>query len=281
MRRNNMFGMEKYWENPDILHVNCKDPGAYFIPYECEEKARKGFRGDSKFFKSLNGIWKFKYYTSVSNVNEEFYTEGYNADDWDDLIVPSNWQMHGYDKPQYTNIRYPFPIDPPFVPDENPAGLYIRDFKIDKKENKDYHLVFEGVDSCFYLWVNGEFAGYSQVSHMTSEFDVTSLLRDENNRISVMVLKWCDGSYLEDQDMWRLSGIFREVYILSRDKVHISDVFVKAYLNDDFSLGTLRCEIETEGDQNLDIFAVLKDSKAGMISDTNTALMKNGIIAAG
>ncbi|AUS98598.1 glycoside hydrolase family 2 [Clostridium thermosuccinogenes] len=265
-----MLCVDKYWENPDILHVNCEKPHAYFIPYENEAKAKKGIRGNSKYFKSLNGSWKFKYHDSVHMVEDGFYAENFDASGWDDLKVPSNWQMHGYDKPHYTNVNYPYPCDPPYVPDSNPAGLYIRDFIIKEADNKDLYLVFEGVDSCFYVWVNGRFVGYSQVSHMTSEFNISEYVKPGNNRLAVMVLKWCDGSYLEDQDMWRLSGIFREVYLLARNKAHISDIFVKTELNSTYTEGTLKCELELAGSASSDIRVVLKDIHGDVLYDKAT-----------
>lgn len=273
-----MSFVEKYWEDPSKLHINCEKPHAYFIPYENEVKAQKGIRGTSKFFQSLNGSWKFKYHDTINKVEDGFYNADYDANTWDELIVPSNWQMHGYDKPNYTNVNYPFPFDPPFVPNENPTGLYIRDFNVEVKKNKFVNLVFEGVDSCFYVWINGIQVGYSQVSHMTSEFNITPYLKDGKNRIAVMVLKWCDGSYLEDQDKWRLSGIFREVYLLSRDEEHISDIFVKTELNDDFSEGIIRCEIETKGKTESDIKAVLKGFKEETQSDISLEKMNSGIL---
>jgi beta-galactosidase len=239
--------VKKYWEDLSTFHINCEKPRAYFIPYENEEKARQGIRGTSKFYRSLNGVWKFKYYDSVMQVEDGFYSAEYDTGCWDSIPVPSNWQMHGYDIPHYTNVNYPYPCDPPYVPNDNPAGLYVRDFDWAPEKDKETYLVFEGVDSCFYLWVNGIEVGYSQVSHMTSEFNITPCLKHGKNRISLMVLKWCDGSYLEDQDMWRMSGIFREVYLLQRDKIHISDVFIKSELSDDFGEGTLVCEVEITG----------------------------------
>jgi len=274
-----MFFIEKYWENPSRLHVNCEKPHAYFIPFEDQCKAQKGIRDDSAFFRSLNGSWKFKYHDTVYDVEDGFYRDDYDTTGWDDLIVPSNWQMHGYDKPHYTNVNYPFPCDPPFVPDNNPAGIYVRDFNINNMNGKDAYLVFEGVDSCFYVWVNGNFVGYSQVSHMTSEFNITRYIRAGKNRIAVMVLKWCDGSYLEDQDMWRLSGIFREVYLLTRDKVHISDVFVKTDLNKGFSEAILKCEIKTAGSTTcaLSHFKfVLKDTNDKTLSEQGIDLSHKG-----
>lgn len=273
-----MFFVEKYWENPQVLHVNTEKPHAYFIPYESEDKAKKGIRGNSKFYKSLNGQWKFKYYDTVSMVEDGFYACNYNANSWDDLIVPSNWQMHGYDKPHYTNVNYPYPCDPPFVPNDNPAGLFIRDFYVDKIDNKNVYLVFEGVDSCFYLWVNGTFVGYSQVSHMTSEFNIAQHLKPGNNRLAVMVLKWCDGSYLEDQDMWRMSGIFRDVYLLTREKVHISDIFIKTDLNENLTEGVLSCEITLSGGTSANICALLKDIHGDILSEQQANMVQQGIL---
>lgn len=253
----------KYIENPGMLHENCEKPRAYFIPYDTEEKALKALRGDSAFYTSLNGVWKFKYYNNAHEVLEEFYSEDYCADSWNTIPVPSNWQMHGYDIPHYTNVKYPYPCDPPFVPNINPAGLYIRDFYIHPAEGKEYYINFEGVDSCFFLWINGQYTGYSQVSHMTSEFNVTRFLKDGKNIIAVMVLKWCDGSYLEDQDMWRLSGIFRDVALIERDRVHISDIFVKPRLDSGFSQAGFWCGIETSGGV-LNVRAVLMDPEGNV-----------------
>ena len=276
--RNKMILPEKYWENPQILHVNCEKPRAYFIPYENEKKALGRIRGESGYYFDLNGIWKFRYYDSVHKAEPDVCHPGFSPETWDDIPVPSNWQLHGYDIPQYTNINYPFPCDPPHVPSENPAGVYLRDFILEIDSSKEYYLNFEGVDSCFYLWVNGHFAGYSQVSHMTSEFNITSLLKNGKNRLAVMVLKWCDGSYLEDQDMWRLSGIFRDVYILERDKVHISDIFIKTSLSPDFADGELICEIEMNSDTLTEVHARLVDPSGGIVGEFREKINRSGII---
>ena len=270
--------IEKYWKDPHRLHIGCEKPHAYFIPYESEAKAAKGIRGTSGYFKSLNGAWKFKYHASVHRVEDGFYAENYDAGGWDDLPVPSNWQMHGYDRPQYTNVNYPYPCDPPFVPDDNPAGLYIRDFTVGDAAGQSF-LVFEGVDSCFYLWVNGVFAGYSQVSHTTSEFNITAFVKPGTNRLAVMVLKWCDGSYLEDQDMWRLSGIFRDVYVLTRRKEHISDLFVKAELDECLDSGVLKCEVDVAGDAPAQIRAVLKGPGGEILAEERKDILRRGAFA--
>ncbi len=270
--------IKKYYEDPELLHENCEKPRAYFIPYDTEGKAAKGLRGDSKFYRSLNGSWKFKYYESANEVRDGFYSDLFCADEWDEIPVPSNWQMHGYDIPQYTNVKYPFPCDPPHVPDRNPAGLYIREFQASIDSGREYYLVFEGVDSCFFLWMNGKYIGYSQVSHMTSEFNVTSMIRPGTNRIAVMVLKWCDGSYLEDQDMWRLSGIFREVGLLSRDRIHIGDIFVKPQLTPDFSSGLLQCEVEIKGLSALGVRVILKDPGGNITGSCEKLIQGSGSI---
>ncbi|HWT76057.1 MAG TPA: glycoside hydrolase family 2 TIM barrel-domain containing protein, partial [Mobilitalea sp.] len=273
-----MIKLEKYWQDPAKLHINCEKPHAYYIPYDCEKKAEKGVRGASNFFQSLSGTWKFRYYSSVNDVEENFFDADYDAAGWDDLVVPSNWQMHGYDKPNYTNVNYPFPYDPPYVPDDNPAGLYVKDFNYKVESSKKIKLVFEGVDSCFYVWINGKQVGYSQVSHMTSEFDATKYLQSGANRIAVVVLKWCDGSYLEDQDKWRLSGIFRDVYLLSRDNDHIVDIFVKAELSDSFDAGEISCEIETSSDAALTITAVLNDAQGKLLQEQKAEVKGEGTI---
>ena len=242
--------MRHYHESLDHLHVGCEDPRAYFVPFPSEEEALSLTRSESAYFKTLNGEWQFRYYPSFSMVPDQ---DG-NAlplEDADTITVPKCWQTElgrGYDVPNYTNIAYPFPVDPPFVPDENPCGLYRREFTLPRlAEGKSVYLNFEGVDSAFYVWINGVFAAYSQVSHMTSEIDVTKLVKPGVNDIKVLVVKWSDGSYLEDQDKWRMSGIFREVYLLFRDKTHIKDIFVKCSLDDSFSSAEFEAELSVTG----------------------------------
>ena len=238
------FGIFDYHTTHKILHVNCEKPRAYFVPFSNEADARDGAREYSEYFKTLIGEWDFKFYNNLFEVDDpsgevEFFEK---------LDVPMNWQHalgRNYDKIQYTNSDYPIPLDPPNVPLENPVGLYSRSFTLTEEElsGKDIMLNFEGVDSCFYLYINNKFVGYSQVSHMTSEFNVTDFVKAGENLIRVLVLKWCDGTYLEDQDMFRSSGIFREVYLLRRDKARINDVFVRYDLNDDFSKADVRVEL--------------------------------------
>ncbi len=254
-----------YHKTLSALHVGCEKPHAYFIPYQDEKTASRGLRGASRYFKSLCGDWDFRYYPSVTEV-EDFTAPGFDRAGMDKLTVPKNWQMElnrGYDVPTYRNVEYPYPIDPPHVPDENPCGLYIRDFTVAEEtlDGKTVYLTFEGVDSCFYVWVNGTFCAYSQVSHMISEIDVTSLLHAGNNTVAVLVLKWCDGSYLEDQDMWRMSGIFREVYLTAREKTHLVDFFIKTELNPDLSCAKLRMDVTANGSLPLTYRLLSPDGK--------------------
>jgi len=187
-----------------------------------------GNREVSDRLQMLNGKWNFRYYKSVHDLQDAFYAPDYDTSDYGRINVPGVWQMAGYDTHQYTNIRYPFPFDPPYVPHDNPCGAYVHTFDYhEDMEAAKVYLNFEGVDSCFYVWLNGSYVGYSQVSHATSEFDVSSVIAEGENRLAVLVLKWCDGSYLEDQDKFRMSGIFRDVYLLKRPAQAVRDYFVR------------------------------------------------------
>ena len=230
------------YENPKLLHQNREPERAYYIPYDSEKAAVAG--GESPKRKLLNGDWAFKYYERPVDVPESLFAEDCNLSVWDVLPVPSNWQMHGYDIIQYTNINYPFPVDPPFVPDDNPTGMYAVDFTIPKDwQGNETYIVFEGVNSFFFVYLNGQKVGFSKVSHNQSEFNLTKYLKVGTNRLTVQVLKWCDGSYLEDQDFFRLSGIFRDVYLLSRPVGHLKDFFIKAGAD-----GKLEVSADSEAD---------------------------------
>lgn len=237
--------VEKFFENPKILHVNTMNNRAYFVPYSNADEALSEDRTCSGRFYLLNGYWNFEYFNSIYDVTDKFYESRYDFSKYNKIPVPGAWQNYGYDKHQYTNIKYPFPYDPPYVPTENPCGVYVRHFEIDSKfNNQRKYINFEGVDSCFYLWINGNFVGYSQVSHATSEFDITAYVQEGTNTIAVLVLKWCDGSYFEDQDKFRMSGIFRDVYILFRPKEHIRDFSVKIDLKNEYKQADISVELE-------------------------------------
>ena len=217
----------RFYEDLNVLHDKTMPARAYYIPASVRMDDLVEHRESSDRFQMLSGEWKFQYYNSIYDVKESFYEKGYDVSGFDHVTVPGVWQMDGYDTHQYTNIRYPFPFDPPYVPQDIPCGAYVHNFEYnrEKKASKAF-LNFEGVDSCFYVWVNGVYAGYSQVSHATSEFDVTDLLNEGENTLAVLVLKWCDGSYLEDQDKFRMSGIFRDVYLLKRPEKTIRDYHI-------------------------------------------------------
>ena len=223
----------RYYENLNVLHENTMPARAYYIPASKRMDNLVEHREESDRMQLLNGTWKFQYFTSIYNIKDSFFEKNYDTENFDEIQVPSVWQMAGYDTHQYTNIRYPFPFDPPYVPQDIPCGAYVHNFEYsrDEKASKAF-LNFEGVDSCFYVWINGSYVGYSQVSHMTSEFDVTDVLQDGTNTVAVLVMKWCDGSYLEDQDKFRMSGIFRDVYILKRPEQAISDYHIKSKIED-------------------------------------------------
>jgi beta-galactosidase len=234
-----------YHEDQSILHVGCEKERAYYIPFSSSAAAQCSPREKSDRFILLSGDWYFDYYESYYDVpDERIGKTQFSAAD-KTIPVPSNWQMHGYDKPQYTNVNYPIPYDPPYVPHQNPTGVYTRSFEITEFDGTKEYIVFEGVDSCFYLYINGEFVGYSQGPHNTSEFDITDKLILGKNFVTVVVLQWCDGTYLDDQDKFRLSGIFRDVYLLKRPRGHIRDYFVKTKVDDNFKAATLSIEVDS------------------------------------
>ncbi|WP_295153607.1 glycoside hydrolase family 2 TIM barrel-domain containing protein [uncultured Ruminococcus sp.] len=226
-----------YHEDAQALHIGTLPDHAYFIPFA---KGQDPFaeRTASKRFELLNGDWDFVYYESIIDMPDDF-TDTFSGK----LPVPSNWQLHGFDKAQYTNVCYPIPFDPPYVPDDIPVGVYGRDH-IYVPDGMRRILCFEGADSCLYLYINGQFAGYSQVSHHTSEFDITDFLHEGVNRITAAVLKWCDGTYLEDQDKFRLSGIFRDVYVLSRPEKRLQNYRIEASPDSTLQNGLLRVSVE-------------------------------------
>ena len=237
------MNLPKYHLNPHALHINTLPNRAYYIPYSNRYTALRDERRESDRFQLLSGKWKFRYFDSLIHVPDDFLTmnEGMAS-----IPVPSVWQTQGYDRHQYTNWRYPFPYDPPYVPEDNPCGLYRRTFSI-PEDNSRRTLVFEGVDSCFYLWINRRFVGYSQISHAISEFDITDFVHPGENEIQVLVLKWCDGSYFEDQDKFRMSGIFRDVYILRREQRHLWDYFIHTDLSPDRRSAVVRVSLEYRG----------------------------------
>jgi len=266
----------RYYEDLSVLHENTMPARAYFIPASKRMDNLVEHREESDRMQLLNGTWKFQYFNSIYDVQEPFFEKDYDTENFDEIQVPSVWQMAGYDTHQYTNIRYPFPFDPPYVPQDIPCGTYAHTFVYHKDENAPKaFLNFEGVDSCFYVWINGSYIGYSQVSHMTSEFDVTAVLQDGTNTVAVLVMKWCDGSYLEDQDKFRMSGIFRDVYILKRPKQAISDYHIKTRIEDMLA----KVEIEMKFYSPLNVKISIEDRNGavvalGSIAEEGTAVLE-------
>ena len=231
----------RHYEDLKIMHENTMPCRAYYIPASHEMGALVENRFSSDRVICLNGTWQFQYFESIYDLQEKFYEQVYDCSNFTQVEVPGVWQNYGYDSHQYTNVRYPIPLDPPYVPQENPCGAYIRKFMYQKQEKAPKaYLNFEGVDSCFYVWVNGTYVGYSQVSHATSEFDVTNVLTDGENTLAVLVLKWCDGTYLEDQDKFRMSGIFRDVYLLNRPENVVYDYFTTTEIQEEQAVITVQ-----------------------------------------
>ena len=253
----------RYYENLSVLHENTMPARAYYIPASKRMDNLVEHREESDRMQLLNGTWKFQYFNSIYDIQDSFFEKNYDTENFDEIQVPSVWQMAGYDTHQYTNIRYPFPFDPPYVPQDIPCGAYVHNFEYsrDEKASKAF-LNFEGVDSCFYVWINGSYIGYSQVSHMTSEFDVTDVLQDGTNTVAVLVMKWCDGSYLEDQDKFRMSGIFRDVYILKRPKQAISDYHIKTRIEDMLA----KVEIEMKFYSPLNVKISIEDRNGAFVA---------------
>lgn len=266
----------RYYENLSVLHENTMPARAYYIPASRRMDNLVEHREESDRMQLLNGTWKFQYFNSIYDIQDSFFEKNYDTENFDEIQVPSVWQMAGYDTHQYTNIRYPFPFDPPYVPQDIPCGAYVHTFEYsrDEKAPKSF-LNFEGVDSCFYVWINGSYIGYSQVSHMTSEFEVTDVLQDGMNTVAVLVMKWCDGSYLEDQDKFRMSGIFRDVYILKRPKQAISDYHIKTRIEDMLA----KVEIEMKFYSPLNVKISIEDRNGavvalGSIAEEGTAVLE-------
>lgn len=244
------------WENPAVLRINKEPAHCIIMPCESADKAARGQWQDSKYYQLLNGTWKFNWVGNPDQRPADFYKPDFDVSKWADITVPGNWQMQGYGTPVYSSGGYTFKIDQPRVTSEpdkeytnyanrNPVGSYRRDFTVPKDwSGKEIFVVFNGVDSAFYLWVNGQRIGYSQDSRTPAQFNITGYLKDGPNVMAVEVYRYSDGSYLEDQDMWRLSGIFRDVYLVCRPKVYIRDYFAKAEMDKDYKDGTLSVEVE-------------------------------------
>jgi beta-galactosidase len=234
--------LNRDWENPYVTHMNRYPMHEPYGAYETVEQALSGDRRASKYIHCLNGTWKFKPYPSPDAVKDSFYDPGYDISDWDNIMVPSNWELSGYGKPVYTNIEYPFHrtgansyheiqlrkdkfvLNPPYVPEDNLAGCYVLSFEVPEHFNeRDIFIDFAGVESCFYVWLNGRLVGFSQDSKLNASFDITDYIQAGENRLAVQVMRFGVGTYLEDQDYWHLSGIYRDVLIYAKPRMRIHD----------------------------------------------------------
>ena len=240
----------KTWENHQIDGINRMPARAHFLTFPTREKALLGSNGYTHAFKNLNGTWKFMFLDAPEYSPEGFSESDFDVSGMDDIIVPGNWQLQGYGKMHYSDLWYNFPINPPYVPTENPTGIYKRTFYVEESfRGKQIILRFCGVDSAYHLWINGQEVGYSKAARNESEFDITELVRiGEENDVTVRVYQWSDGTYLEDQDMWWESGIFRDVELLGVPKNGINDYKVVADLDDTYQNGlfSLNATLRTE-----------------------------------
>ncbi len=265
------------WENPAIVGCNREPPHCTYIPYTDIKTALEHNPSLSPFYLSLNGLWKFNWVRKPADRPINFYKKDYDVSQWSNIEVPGNWELQGFGIPIYTNILYPFdPADPPFIPhDWNPVGSYRRSFIVPKNWNgRQIFVHFGGVSSAIYVWVNGERVGYSQGSKTPSEFNITKYLHEGVNTLSVEVYRWCDGSYLEGQDYWKISGIEREVYLFSIPKTHIRDFFVLGDLDDNYQNGILKVSIHLKNylskpSEEHQILLCLLDNNKRMIIETS------------
>ena len=241
-----------YLENPQLLHEGTEPNRSYVIPYFAHRPESIQTRLDSDRVTPLSSDWDFHFYESIQGLEENALLE---ETEFVTMPVPSVWQTHGYDAHQYTNVRYPIPYDPPFVPDKNPCALYVKRLNLHKVSGMVYHLNFEGVDSAFFVWVNGVYAGFSGVPHSTSEFDITGHLLENGNEIRVLVVKWSSGTYAEDQDKFRMSGIFRDVYLLERPRARVRDFTVRTKL----AGGKAHIEVDLDTTAPVNVEYTLKD----------------------
>lgn len=244
-------GFPEWNNNPECFQINRMDAHATWIPFNTIEDALIGDTQASPNYLSLNGLWKFAYADTPDQRIRNFFEQDYDCSSWAELSVPSHWQMHGYDYPQYTNVRYPWSerepeLKPPFAPTQyNPVGSYVRTFTVPEDwSGKPVFISFQGVESAFYVWLNGELVGYSEDTFTPAEFDLTPYLIAGDNKLAVEVYRWCDASWLEDQDFWRLSGIFRDVYLYTTPEAHIYDFFVRTELDEAYRDAELQLDVK-------------------------------------
>jgi beta-galactosidase len=271
------------WENPEIFQINREKPTASFYRYSDATNALKNESwNNSPFYKSLNGSWDFYYADSVTARPTDFYKNNFSLKGWDKIDVPSNWEIKGYGIPFYTNIIYMFPPNPPFIPhNTNNNGSYKREFELpDNWSGKNIYLNFEGVSGAMYVWVNGKKIGYNEDSKTPATFNITNFVQKGKNTVAVQVLRWSDGSYLEDQDFWRISGIERDVFIYAVNKVTIRDFRVVSDLENEYKDGLFNLSLQIDNNSKVDsknnVSIKLLDGEKEIFSDTKNTLAKAG-----
>lgn len=273
------------WENPVMYEFNKEAPHVNFMLFNKQQDVIKDEYALSPYYKSLNGSWKFIYTDKYANRNKDFYLEGLNEKNWNNIDVPSNWELKGFGIPIYTNITYPFPKNPPFIGDNNPVGSYRKSFTVpDHWINKEVLLHFGSISGCAFVYVNGKKVGMTKAAKTPAEFDITKYLKKGNNLLAVEVFRWHDGSYLEDQDFWRLSGIERDVYLTATPKLAVWDFFLKAGLDAQYQHGLFSADITLRqyagnfsGEGNLTIELFDKNGKNVFTQKKNYALAKDSL----
>ena len=276
------------WQNPTINEINREPMRAHFTPYISEQVAleqlkkpileRLKLNVDGERRLSLNGIWKFKYAKNPELAPKEFWKADFNASNWKPIEVPGSWELQGFDAPIYTDVSYPFPVNPPFVPtDYNPVGSYLHEFEVPADWNgMDIYLDFEGVESAFYLWVNGQEVGYSEDSRLPAHFNVTKFVEAGINKLAVKVFRYSDGSYLEDQDYWKYSGIERDVFLYARPKTRLNDFKLSAELVNNYQDGDFNLALDFDGsDKGYVVDVRILDPKQNTVFSKNVKLAKN------
>ncbi|GGH28718.1 glycoside hydrolase family 2 TIM barrel-domain containing protein [Paenibacillus segetis] len=280
-------GYPEWNNNPELFQINRLDAHAPSIPFNTMEEALQGDTKASSNYMSLNGLWKFAYAETPDQRISTFFELDYDCSTWAELPVPAHWQLNGYDYPHYTNVRYPWSerepeLKPPFAPTQfNPVGSYVRTFSIPEDwVEQPVFISFQGVESAFYVWLNGELVGYSEDTFTPAEFDLTPYLAQGENKLAVEVYKWCDASWLEDQDFWRFSGIFRDVYLYTTPKTHIYDYCVRTeldaqYQNAEFQLDVKLIDYFESTSGNVTVEARLYDHEHKLVFDSPLSQMVN------
>ena len=268
-----------YWQDLSVFKVNTEEPRATFIAFDSAQKVANEDYASSPHYKLLNGNWKFNWSANPSAVPADFFKPEFDVSSWDELPVPANWQMHGYDYPIYTNIKYPFPMTPPFMPeDDNPTGAYRTNFTVPADwDGQQVFLHFAGVNSGFYLYINGQEVGYSEGSKTAAEFNITEYLTTGDNVLAAKVIRHTDGSYLEDQDFWRVSGIERDVYLHTAPNTHVRDFFAKTSLENNYQDGVLNLAINVANKdklaQSVKVNINLSDAKGNVVATKSSSVI--------